>query len=117
MKNIPKNIQDHIPKSLNLTDILWNIKKILWVFILLFIAFNIVLFYFLNGLVYFVTLIIWNVIFVWICIPIMMWIGKSILVDRWMDAATEMKQKFSWWGEEWEKFAKDKVIKVVKKQD
>ena len=115
MNNIPDNLQDQIPKSLNFKDILWSLKKILWVFIVVFIGFNVVLYYFLFGLVYFVTLIIWNVVFVWICIPIMIWIGKSVLVDRWMEAVDEVKQKFSWSQEA--NVDKEKVVKVVKKQE
>ncbi|MCD5380850.1 hypothetical protein LR004_02885, partial [Candidatus Gracilibacteria bacterium] len=91
------------------------LKKILWVFILLFIAFNIALFYFLYGWLYFVGLIIGNVVFVWVCIPIMIWIGKSVLIDRRMEAVDEVKQKFS--GDEVSDVDKEKIIKVVKKEE
>ena len=109
--NITQNIQDNIPKSLNFKDILASLKKILWLFIIAFIAFNVALFYFLNWLIYFVGIIIWNVVFVWLCIPIMIFIGKSVLIDRGMEAAEEVKSKFT---TDWN-IDKEKVIKVVKK--
>ena len=99
-------IKTNIPESLNLKGLLKNLKKILWFFIMVLIAFNVVLFYFLYGWLYFVGLIIWNVLFVWGSVPVMIWIWKSILVDKWMEVADEVKEKFS----------KENIVKVVKKK-
>ncbi len=100
------NIQKNIPKSLNLQDILSSFKKLFWFFLAALIAFNVALFYLLNGGIYFIALIAGNVLFVWGSVPVALWIWKSILVDKWMEVAEEVKEKFS----------KEKVVKVVKKK-
>ena len=104
------NIKNNIPKSLNFPEILKFIKKLLWLFILIFIAFNIALFYFLNWAIYFLAIIFWNVILFWALVPVIIWIWKTFLIDKWTEVAEEIKENVL-------NINDDKIVKVVKKEE
>ena len=99
------NIKSHIPKSLNFQDILASFKKVFWIFLIVLIVFNIALFYFLSGAIYFIALIVGNILFMWSSGLIVSLIAKSILVTKWEEVVEEVKEKFS----------KENVVKAVKK--
>jgi len=104
------NIKNNIPKSLNFPEILKFIKKLLWLFILIFIAFNIALFYFFNWVIYFLAIIFWNVILFWALVPVIIWIWKTFLIDKWTEVAEEIKENVL-------NINNDKIVKVVKKEE
>ena len=107
-------IKNNIPKSLNFSDFLWFMKKLFWLFVIIFIAFNIALFYFLNGIIYFLAIIFWNVILFWILIPVVIWIWRTFLIEKWLEVAEEIKENISWTIN---KIDSEKIIKVVKKEN
>jgi hypothetical protein len=79
-------------------------KKLIWIFVLLLIIFNIWIFYFLNSFYYLIALIAWNIVLIWFLIPIFIWIWKTYLIDRTMEMVDDLKS--SW---------KEKIVKVIKK--
>lgn len=113
-----KNIQDRFKEKLNVWEKVGYFKSMWWVFLALFIVFNIVLFYFLNGVIYFIWLIIWNVVFVWIAIPVAIFIGKTYLIDAGMELVSEAKEEVASFMEgDGNKKREEKVVKVVKKDE
>jgi len=102
------NIKNNIPKSLDFSEILKFIKKLFWLFILIFIAFNIALFYFLNWIIYFLAIIFWNVLLFWALIPIIIWIWKTFLIDKWIEVSEKIKENVV-------NISNDKIVRVVKK--
>ena len=85
-----------------------SLKKILLVFLLAILTFNIALFYFLNWKIYFLALIIWNIVFIWISIPVLTWLAKTIFVDKWLEIAENLKENI-------ENKTKENIIKTIKK--
>ena len=65
------------------------------------------MFYFINWAFYVLALVIWNILFFWLWIPMGIWLGKSILVDSGIDAVEELKENFN----------KENIVKVVKKEE
>ena len=113
MNNKTNNfIKNNIPKSLNFSEILWFIKKLFWLFAIILIAFNIALFYFLNGIIYFLAIIFWNIILFWILIPVVIWIWRTFFIEKWLEVAEEIKENISG---QINKISNDKIVRVVKK--
>ena len=98
------------PKSLNFTKILYFFKKLLWFVLAVFIVLNIALFYFLNGVIYFLAIIVWNVVLFWLMIPVTIWVGKTFLIDTWLEVAEEIKENIS-------KIANDKIVRIIEKKE
>jgi len=98
------------PKSLNLTKILYFFKKLFWMVLAIFIIFNITLFYFFNGVIYFLAIIVWNVVLFWLMIPVTIWVGKTFLIDTWLEVAEEIKENIS-------KIANDKIVRIIDKKE
>lgn len=107
--NLKENIKNNIPKSLNFTDILWFFKKLFWLVIIIFIAFNIALFYFLNWVIYFLAIIIWNIVLFWALIPVLIWIWKTFIIEKVVEVWEEVKENTV-------NYSKEKIVKVVKKE-
>jgi len=97
----------YTPKTFGFKNILESFKKLFWMFLIAIIIFNIVLFYFFNGVLYFIIFIIWNIIFTWLSVPIVFWIGKTILIDKGIEIVDEVKEKFS----------KENIVKVVERKE
>ena len=95
--------------KLNLKEKIGYFKKLLWLFLIVLILFNIALFYLVSGVLYFILLIVWNIVLVWILVPIFVWIWKTFLVDSLTDMVNnknnEMKEKYE-----------DDIIRVVEKE-
>jgi hypothetical protein len=104
------NIKNHIPKSFNLTDILWFLKKLFWLVIIIFIIFNIALFYFLNWIIYFLAIIFWNIFLFWALIPVIIWVWKTFLIEKVVEVWEEIKENVV-------DYSKEKIVKVVKKEN
>ena len=83
---------------------LHSLKKLFLVFLLAILIFNIALFYFLNWKIYFLALIIWNVVFIWISVPVLTWLAKTIFIDKWVEIAENLKENI-------ENNAKENIIK------
>jgi len=81
----------NISKTLKLWEVKNYFKKLFWLILAVFAALNIFLFYFLNGVIYFLTIIIWNIVLFWLMIPVTIWIWKTFLIDTWIDIADEIK--------------------------
>ena len=109
-----EDIKEKIIWKINISE-KFKYFKSMWIFILItLIIFNIVLFYFLNGIIYSMWLIIWNIIFFWVSISIAIFLWKTYLIDAWVQLVSEMKNeaqdfvdKKTW---EWN------VIKTIKEQ-
>lgn len=99
---------ENILEKINLKEKFSYFKKLIWLFILILIIWNIIFFYFFNWIYYFLVLIIWNIILVWILVPIFMWIWKTYLIESGLKIAEKTKEDF--WV-----FNSENIVKIIKK--
>ena len=103
----------NITEKINLKEKFSYFKKLIWLFILVLIIFNIVLFFLLNWIYYFLALIILNIVLVWLLIPVFIWIGKTYLISESLEVYDDIKEDLIsenfWKGDDW------KIIKTIKK--
>ena len=68
-------------------------KKVFWIFLLVLLLANFALYYFVSWYYYLIGLIIWNVVLIWILIPIFIWIAKTYLISESMEIYEEAKEE------------------------
>ena len=95
--------------KLNLNEKIGYFKKLIWVFIIILILFNISLFYFVSWVLYFILLIVWNIALIWGLIPVFIWISKTYLVDSAFDVMNDVRSDIA------DKYDDD-IIQVVEKK-
>ena len=95
--------------KLNLKEKIGYFKKLLWLFLIVIILFNIVLFYLVSGALYFILLVVLNIVLVWILVPIFVWIWRTFLVDSFDDIVSNKNNEIK------EKYEDDIIIVVEKK--
>ena len=95
--------------KLNLKEKIDYFKKLIWVFVLILILFNIALFYFVTWVLYFILLIVWNIALIWGLIPVFIWISKTYLVDSAFDVMNDVRSDIA------DKYDDD-IIQVVEKK-